>query len=120
MDRHHTWGKRIADELTLVTVRLVPSAGFKNVSLVVQVEASNPAHDPRLVILARRAIALKHSDHILLDVSGQRFLLRLGEECVVWSTDRYENRSPRSTRCGSLPSNNRAELWPTCSGKPPA
>jgi hypothetical protein len=64
--------------------RLVPRAGFRNVSLVVYVEGiPDPAHDPRIVILARRAIALKHADHVLLDTPGQRFLLRFGEVCVA-------------------------------------
>jgi hypothetical protein len=31
--------------------------------------------------------------------------------------DKCENRSPRSTRCGSLPSKNEAELSPTSSGQ---
>lgn len=73
------WGRRIAKELGLTRVRLVKSAGFKNVSLVVDVTGTiDPAHDPRTVELARRAMSLKKSDHVMVQVEGERFLLRLG------------------------------------------
>lgn len=73
------WGNRIAKELGLASVRLVKSAGFKNVSLVVDViGTADPAHDPRTVELARRAMSLKKSDHVMVQAQGERFLLRLG------------------------------------------
>lgn len=74
-----TWGERIAAELGLSSVRLVKRAGFKNVSLVVEVAGmTDPARDPRTIALARRAMSLKKSDHILLEARGERFLLRFG------------------------------------------
>jgi hypothetical protein len=73
------WGKRIAKELGLASVRLLKSAGFKNVSLVVDVIGmTDPAHDSRTVELARRAMSLKQSDHVMVQAEGERFLLRLG------------------------------------------
>jgi hypothetical protein len=73
------WGKRIARELGFPSVRLVKSAGFKNVSLVVEViGTTDPAHEPGIVELARRAMSLKKSDHVMVEAEGERFLLRLG------------------------------------------
>jgi hypothetical protein len=73
------WGKRIAKELGLASVRLVKSAGFKNVSLVVDVTGStDPANDPRTIQLARLAMSFKKSDHVMVQAKGERFLLRLG------------------------------------------
>jgi hypothetical protein len=63
----------------LAGVRLVKSAGFKNVSLVVDVIGmTDPSHDPRTVELVRRAMSLKKSDHVMVRSEGERFLLRLG------------------------------------------
>ena len=77
-----TWAERIAEELDLSGVRIVPHAGFKNVTLVVRVDGlTSSAHDPRLITLARRAIALKKTSHVLLEVGSERFLLRFGEVC---------------------------------------
>src|SRR5204863_475353 len=44
---------------------------------------TRPTRDPRLVLLARRAISLKKSDHVLLVAGDQRFLIRLGEVCFA-------------------------------------
>jgi hypothetical protein len=77
-----TWASRIAEELDLSGVRIVPNAGFKNVTLVVRLDGlPTSAHDPRLITLARRAIALKKTSHVLLEVGTERFLLRFGEVC---------------------------------------
>ena len=77
-----TWARRVGEELGLDGVRIVPNAGFKNVSLVVRLDSlPTSARDPRLIVLARRAMALKKTDHVLLEVGTERFLLRFGEVC---------------------------------------
>lgn len=75
-----TWGKRMAAELGLQRVAIRPHAGYKNVDLVLHAEGlSNAARDGRTVVLARRAMNLKHSDHVLIEAGSERILLRLGE-----------------------------------------
>lgn len=77
-----TWGDRMAEELSLTSVRLVRRAGFKGVSTVVRAAGmTEPSRDARLVSLARRTMAFKKSDHVLVEVGDERFLLRLGEIC---------------------------------------
>jgi hypothetical protein len=79
-----TWGKRMASELGLRTVALVPRAGYKNVDLVVNVEGMpNPGRDSRTVVLARRAMNFKQSDHVLITAGTERILLRVGEHAVA-------------------------------------
>lgn len=74
------WGQRAAAELGLTSVRLVKNAGYLNVTVVVSVGGmTDPAHDPRTVVIAKRAMALKKSDHVLVEAGGERYLLRLGE-----------------------------------------
>jgi len=76
----YTWGERVAAELGLRRVAIRPRAGYKNVDLVINVEGlPNAARDSRTVVLARRAMNLKHSDHVLLEAGPERILLRLGE-----------------------------------------
>lgn len=73
------WGDRIQGELGLSRVRLVRGAQYKRASVVVEVAGmADPAHDPRTVALARRVMAFKKSDHVLIDAEGERFLLQLG------------------------------------------
>ena len=75
-----TWGQRIAAELGLQRVAIVPRAGYKNVDLVVSVAGlPEPGRDSRTVVLARRAMALKRSDHVMIEAGSERILLRLGE-----------------------------------------
>lgn len=77
-----TWGDRLANELGLTSVQLVRRAGFKGVSTVVRAAGmTEPSRDPRLVSLARRTMAFKKSDHVLVEAGDERFLLRLGEIC---------------------------------------
>jgi hypothetical protein len=74
-----TWGQRTAAEMDLTSVRLIRNAGYRNVDLVVAVDGMrDPADDPRTIALARRAMALKKSDHILIQAGDERYLLRLG------------------------------------------
>ncbi len=75
-----TWGKRLAELLGVASVRLIEHARFKDVHAAVRVEGiADPARDPRTLVLARRAMAFRRSDDVLVDAGGQRFLLRLGE-----------------------------------------
>lgn len=79
-----TWGLRVAEELGLTRVAIIPHAAFKGVSLAVTVAGlSDPSRDPRLITLARRALSFKRVDDVLLDANGQRFLLRLGVPVVA-------------------------------------
>lgn len=73
------WGHRIAADLGLANVRFVEHAGFLNVRVVVAVDGlADPAHDPRIIVVARRAMSLKKSDHVLVQAGDARYLLRLG------------------------------------------
>lgn len=73
------WGQRTAEDLDLKYVRLVRNAGYRNVELVVVIAGmSDPAYDARTVTVARRAMALKKSDHVLIQAGSERYLLRLG------------------------------------------
>jgi hypothetical protein len=75
-----TWGKRLAEELNLRRVAIESSAGYQNVDLVVAVEGmENAGRDSRTVTIARRAMSLKHSDHVLIAAGTERILLRLGQ-----------------------------------------
>ncbi|MFN8175821.1 MAG: hypothetical protein U0T02_12215 [Solirubrobacteraceae bacterium] len=75
-----TWGKRIARELGLRTVALVPHAGYKDVEVVVSIEGmANAGRDSRTVVLARRVMSFKRSNHVLIVAGTERILLRLGE-----------------------------------------
>lgn len=99
-----TWARRVAEELGLNGVRIVPNAGFKNVSLVVRLDSlPTSARDPRLIVLARRAMALKKTNHVLLEVGTERFLLRVGEVCRARSETSTELPWYQSTTRGSRP-----------------
>lgn len=75
-----TWGKRMAADLGLGRVAIRRRAGYKNVDLVVHVDGlPDAARDSRTVVIARRAIRLKRSDHVLIEAGSERILLRLGE-----------------------------------------
>jgi hypothetical protein len=79
-----TWGARMAHDLAVDSLRIVPHAGFKNVSLVVRVAGlAEPAKDTRLIRLARRAMQFKKTDHVLIEAGDQRFLIRLGDVCMA-------------------------------------
>jgi hypothetical protein len=79
-----TWGRRMAGELGVESVKFIPHAGFKNVTFVVRVNGlSRPARDTRLITLARRAIAFKKADHVLVEAGTERFLIRLGDICTA-------------------------------------
>jgi hypothetical protein len=77
-----TWGDRLAEELDLSAVRFVHHTRHKGVSTVVEVTGMmDPSHDPRLIVIARRAMSFRSSDHVLIRVGEERFLLRLGTVC---------------------------------------
>ena len=77
-----TWGDRLAAELGLARVRLEKNAQFRNVTTVVRIDGLRaPASDSRLIVVARRAMSFRGSDHVLLMVGDQRFLIRLGDHC---------------------------------------
>ncbi|MEJ7772661.1 MAG: hypothetical protein WKF51_12230, partial [Geodermatophilaceae bacterium] len=74
-----TWGRRTAAEMGFTSVRLIRNAGYRNVDLVVAVDGMHdPARDPKTIALARRVMALKKSDHVLVQAGDERYLLRLG------------------------------------------
>lgn len=74
-----TWGQRTAAEMNLTSIRLMRNAGYRNVDLVVAVDGMHdPANNPKTIVLARRAMALKKSDHVLIEAGDERYLLRLG------------------------------------------
>ena len=83
-----TWGIRLAKELALSSIRLVSSAGYNRVDAAVEV-GSLPAaaQDPRLITIARRVMAFKKTDHVLVVVGRERFLIRVGERCVAKIND---------------------------------
>ena len=83
-----TWGIRLAKELAISSIRLVSSAGYNRVDAAVEV-GSLPAaaQDPRLITIARRVMAFKKTDHVLMVVGRERFLIRVGERCVAKIND---------------------------------
>lgn len=75
-----TWGRRLAAELDLASIHLVRQAGHKGVSTVVDVRGLvDPWRDPRLITVARRAMAFRSSNHVLIRTGTGNFLVRLGE-----------------------------------------
>ena len=70
---------RLGEELGLRRVEIL-RAFNPNIQLAVRVDGSpEPARDPRLVTVARRAMELKRSDEIMLVAGDQRLRLRMGE-----------------------------------------
>lgn len=77
-----TWGDRLTSELGLARVRLEKNAQFRNVTTVVRIDGlTGPVSDSRLIVVARRAMSFRESDHVLLMIGDQRFLIRLGDHC---------------------------------------
>jgi hypothetical protein len=97
------WGKRMTREFGFRRVAIIPHASFKGVDVAVSISGiDDPAHDNRLVAIARRALMFKGASNVLLDVDGERYLIRLGVPLMA--------RIDGDTRRGQVPIDGRCNL----------